>query len=547
MRFATRRLAPFLALLLLCSGCYEDIGSYSYRDASELNEIIFTDAFADNAGVTYTIKMGDPITLRPTYTESAPNDSPDDYSYAWLMLGYPNSTLITLLSSKKTWEDELIPLPGGRYTIYYVVTDKKTGIEWMSGNFYLYITGQISTGIFMVSDVNDTARVEFVNYFDGEFSPLPNILASLGVLDSLPPLGRPLQVVCQTDYNAPRPGATDEEGRYLLAVVTDAGAFSFAPATFAFHSDYRMENNILGRTPAGFYIQQLFHTTTEGNSLMLGSDGNMYNYSRSQLTYWTMGVPVNVTPNRQRFNVSPHVAIPETGTIPGGGTSGGDANGGYVLYDTDSRSFMRFAGGYSTTSSFYTTPTDSSFKFAFSNTGKDALFMHGRFRVGDIYFVAYAILKDPISGQTELDMFTLDGVQYYSQNITAVPQMADAVQYAMSHNRNNAMLANEFLYYRTDQHIYVYNVSDRSSSEVFAAPAGHRISHFEFIVGGDYIDHLLVCTYDPAAAPQSCGTVQLMAVAPVYGTLSLATNLASGAELRWSGFGKIVDADWKAK
>jgi hypothetical protein len=400
----------------------------------------------------------------------------------------------------------------------------------------------------MVSDVNDTARVEFINYFDNEFTPMPHILSTLGVLDSLPPLGKPLQVVCQTDYNAPRPGATDEDGKYLLSVVTDAGAFNFAPATFAFQTDYRPENNILGKIPADFYIRRLFyHPIFEGTSLMLGSDGNLYNYSRAQLAYWTMGSPVNVTPERVRFNVAAHVAFPAPGTISAANPTEDDQHGGYVLYDTDTRSFVRFFGGTSTSSAYYATPSADAYKFDFNNTGKDVQFMHGRFQVGDLYFVAYAILKDSTGGQMELDMFTLDGVQQYSQAIASVPNMSQAVQYAMSHNQNNSMLATEFLYYRTDEHIYVYNTSDRTSDEVFAAPAGHRISHFEFMPLGDYVDHLLVCTYDPAAPPQSCGTVQLMAVAPVYGTLSQALNRSNGKELRWGGFGKVVDADWKAK
>jgi hypothetical protein len=55
----------------------------------------------------------------------------------------------------------------------------------------------------------------------------------------------------------------------------------------------------------------------------------------------------------------------------------------------------------------------------------------------------------------------------------------------------------------------------------------------------------MVFTYDPAKPADSCGKLEVMQVVPIYGDLNVAKF--NNENMEWSGFGKVIDAEWKNK
>ncbi|KAA6335110.1 hypothetical protein EZS27_016629 [termite gut metagenome] len=504
--------------VFLCQSCYEDKGNYDYQS---IDEIVF-EAFQE----TYVIHVGDPITIVPQFVTPLPVDA--DYSYEWVWMNavyrdvYYNKYV---WSNLKEWVDFSIDLPGGTYQFYYKVRDNKTGVEWISDSFTVNIENDIAKGFFVLSEIDNVGRVDFINFYQDKFDFKQDILTKNG--SEIPPLNKPLGVACYSDLNSPAINATPSEGQYLVCVLTETGAYRLRPSDLFYMDLYNLNYAIMGTVPTGFYAKKIDHAVgSSSESTLIGSDNNIYYYYRPMNVFWTIGAYVNVYVEK-RFNVSPLTASPS----PAAGT---------VMYDMDTKSFVKRTGT-GTAISYFTGDN-------FRNTGKDLIYIHARGIEQGTENVIYALLKDPATGEFFFSSFLIsDGSQKFYQPLN-LPKLNDARQFAMTYNyyaNQNVNNGNEFLYYATDSQIYLYNIADGDNRVVYTATGEQIISHIEFVKLGNWGDHLMVFTYDPAKPADSCGKLEVMQVVPIYGDLNVAKY--NNEKMEWSGFGKVIDADWKNK
>ncbi len=198
-----------------CISCYDDKGNYDYNDINEIE--------IEGIEEEYSLRMEELLTIKPILKSSIQGNEAN-YKYQWIFLSiqidkklYYNYTF----SNDKYLEDVWLQLPGGSYTAYYKITDTSTGIEWVSKNFKISISDEIASGILVLSDVNDKARVDFISYFNNELTLKLDVLSIIN--SEYPDFGKPLSLSCYSDNNSPKMGATVEDGRYAVTILTNTG------------------------------------------------------------------------------------------------------------------------------------------------------------------------------------------------------------------------------------------------------------------------------------------------------------------------------------
>jgi hypothetical protein len=536
-RFIFKYVYFILAGMFCCQSCYDDKGNYDYM---EINGLTFS-----GLEKSYAIRAGEVISIKPVLEATHSGDE-DDYSYEWVWVNayYKEKRYNAYVWSRlKEWDNFAIGLPAGSYTFYYRVKDNKTGVTWLSDNFTITIADDISTGFFILSEAGDGGRLDFINYYRDTLDLRLDILSKIGT--EIPSLTNPLGVVCCADYNSPYmgAGAVSGENYYLSAILTQNGAYRLHPSTLLYEDKYNITNNFLVEAllPSGFYVKNILYYTVTNHLLLMDNNNNLYFTNRQMRLFWTAGIYTNTTPAGHTMNISPKVVF---------------SDGGAIMYDTDSLSFAKQTAISTTTSNYFSNASEKIFEydsdsllFKFNKTGKELVYLHCRSRLDGISGnPVYTILKDPLTQEHFLGCFTHSGVQQYYRKLKNLPELSGAKDFSMTYNAGNQNYANEFLYYRTDDKIYAYSILDNTCKVVYplaTEQAGTSISFFGFVKMGNWRDYLLVCTYDPGKPGDSCGKMQVMKVAPVYGTLSVAEH--NGEKMEWDGFAKIIDVAWKSK
>jgi len=512
--------------VLCCQSCYDDKGNYDYVAINEIK--------VEGLEKKYTIRMGEPITIKPNIVSSI-RGGEADYSYEWVWMDavIDGKTVHEYVwSDLKEWDNHQIGLPNGGYRFYYRVRDNKTGVVWISDFFDIVIDNDISAGFFILSDVENVGRLDFISYYKGEFVPKLDILTNIGT--EMPSLENPIGVACYFDWNSPKMGATAAEGRYMTGILTKQGTYRVNPTNFSYDELYDIRKNFTGILPESFYAKNFFYEagSNDPNVLLLDNNNNLYYTYRQWQTFWTVGVYSNTTSDAARFNLDPKLI--------------NISFNGAVMYDLDKRTFA-YKGYTSSYATHYTKDIEKEFDgllFKFTDTGKDLVFIHGRQYESQLSAVVYVILKDPNTNEYFLGSFLYNGTQrfYNKLNLT---DLANAKHIAMSYNVGSGNKANEFIYYSTDNKIYLFNMADNSNEVVYTATSGSKISSMKFIKQGDWKDHLMVFTYEEGKPADNCGKLEVLLPRPAYGTLSVAIH--DGKKMEWTGFGKVIDAEWKEK
>jgi hypothetical protein len=141
-------------LLALVTACRKDEGSYSYRDINELK--------IENIPDEYEVKFGAKASLQPKLTFTK-DGAEDHYTYEWLIVD-PNITSSAKLRVVHTGKDLDVDLKlvEGKYTAYYTVTEKATGVTWQR-NFRLAVAGAfIKKGWLVMSEVKGNTNISFL-------------------------------------------------------------------------------------------------------------------------------------------------------------------------------------------------------------------------------------------------------------------------------------------------------------------------------------------------------------------------------------------------
>lgn len=139
------------------SACLEDKGNDIYV---ELNDVTIS-------GLPFetTVEQYARLQLKAEITTSNGVFNPDNYEYLWHMyMPYTSSRVYTsdTLSFEKDLDVEVTSMPG-YYSIIFEVTDKETGIRYISQDAYVSVISTYSKGMLALSNVNGNTNLTFVN------------------------------------------------------------------------------------------------------------------------------------------------------------------------------------------------------------------------------------------------------------------------------------------------------------------------------------------------------------------------------------------------
>lgn len=506
MTLNINKLMLIIAVTIMGLGaCKKDLGNYDYKEINELTEVT---GLPSEVLATY----GKNLTVTPTTKFSKdPNFDESKYTYEWYYVG-PNGLggvkLFTLATTRNL--DLKVSIVAGSYSAYYAVIDKETGVRYRT-NFTLKVVNEINEGWILMTDVNNTARVDMLSLnATGGFDLIKDLLATTG--SDLKLEGKPVMTYTYGTGLLIGPDAIS----YGLYFGTDKGTTKVDPNSFKWTNTMRLNYEMFGDIPAGFYADRI-QQKQSGASYMIGK-GNAYYYERVQNIYYS--APISYISSEQRgFEVAPFVA--------------GNANssvGNTIFYDKTNRRFVKHSGTASTCTTLPEPPPDQK-KFSFS-TGMDLAFMTWvPFNGGEVF----SILKDPNSTKKHLARFNIaSNLQTYYDEIVGT-EIANAEFFAVSPDLG-------YIFYNVGSKVYEYDMVYKTSKLMLNLE--NKISYLKFYQFKSTTKYpgsnkLMIGTYDTALPSGSDGGLNIYTVPPINGDLVL--------DKSYKGFGKIVDLTYRER
>lgn len=513
----------FIFNILWIQSCYDDKGNYDYI---EINDVQIATIGTYDTDYTFHRYIADTISIKPVLTSSLLSDfNEDNYKFEWVWLdARVNGDLVNqhVISTLKEWDKFVPPLPAGENQIYYRITEKKTGIQWISNIFKIYVNNDIGRGFFIMCDVDNETRIDFINQFNNKFSLRTDIISASA--PNMPALGKPSSVCCYKDGNSPKMSTPNG---YAVCVLTETGAYRLDPADFSYQEIYDLNYMVIGNLPDDFKVQYLYAPNAAGEAALMYNNKDIYMYEKALQIFWTFGAGINFA-NNKRFNASHIAAITQ---------------GGRIFYDIDSKSFVRNTGG-STVGSYFSTANETHFKY--NNTGLDLIFIHARRFEAPYENTIYAVQKSADNKLLLVSFVLLTEQQRFADSLDGLPEITEAKEFAMDNLNSSTSL----LYYRTDKKIYAYHMGNKTVKSVYTASGSQLISRIKFVLAGENDldfgkDKLMVFTYDPSKPSDACGKLEVMS--PQLPNGELVINKYNNEPMVWEGLGKVVDADWKER
>lgn len=516
-------------ILVLClfstslSSCKKDLGNYSYNEINDLNLSGIVDE--------YVIPAGFNLNLKPVLDFSKdPDFSADDYTFEWVSFNL--SAILT--EQRKTLHkgqnfDIPFPLGIGTYTLFYVVTEKSTGISWRK-SFKVVVNGIYKGGWAVLSEVDNQARLDYFEYdhptgtYPKEYRAFNNLFSDAGTGKVMTIPGKPKYVAGWSN----RTTATGTSFKYFLYVGTDQITEKLNLTDgFIWKENYAFRFESAGSTALN---------TVEYIKPVSGGLGYSYLNGDVFLKYDTFqylfGTPINKLSNSAYFTVSPHTAVFRNST----------ANSIILMYDTTNKRFVRNVGGAltSVTPLAYIPGTSA---FDPNNVGMDLVWMDQTLAYGGR---AYAVLKD---GANKYHLARMNNaasfLAYAWEDVSALPEIGRATCFAVDQQYG-------YLFYAVEGKLYQYDV-DSKQTKIMKDFGAERITLLKYNTGNavsltvatnplyettygkrfiSVITDLICGTYDPAS-PNTSGKVKIYKV-PQF-------NADLITDFEFNGFGKVVD------
>ena len=482
----------------LCGGCYDDKGNYSYHD---INEVVIS-----GIDPSYTVLLGESLEINPKLMmsmDAAGNE--DDYAYEWFAISndaLATSTARQNIAATKNLNAP-IAIPAGSYNAYFRVTDKNTGVNFLSP-FNLNVVSSIYEGFLVLSNIGGTARLDMLSYLDNEFIQYNDVITRVG--SSLPQLRNPYKVYCY-----PSGLSMDGDG-YRIYLLSETMGTRIDPETFDYQIEYKIEYEAASLAIDNLNAQDLVRSSVLiPSASWVYSSGNVY-YAMSVLSM-KYGLPVNAYPDSKPFKVAPFMAC-------------GDMDA--ILFNIDDRRFVQhgFASEYCTN---LNNPKDPKFDY---NIGMDLIYMETNYSGW-----VYAILHD--GSKYHIAKFNMNAVQDHFSEIVAT-DFAQADNYAVSPDLG-------YLFYSVGGKVYEYDLSLKTT-KLMIDKGSHEISllTFNYFFNGgsnanykEWRNWLIVGSYDPQGKSGENGTLSLYHVPPVNGDLE--------HKYSWGGLGEIVSVTYRER
>ncbi|OXB05391.1 hypothetical protein B0A81_14070 [Flavobacterium plurextorum] len=476
-------------------GCVSDEGNYNYEKINELN--------VTGIEAEYTVYTGDQFNIIPDIKPTLDGSTDSDrYEYKWVALNPAKLAYEarTTIATTKNLEG-ILKLPPAKYSLYYFIKDKVTGINWQQPIITLNVVSSIYEGWLVVGDVDGKARLDMVSIIPG--IPQPRIIND--VLDAagsaLKLKGKAVDV---ESFSGPLPGSIIY-GIYVTA--SESGTARLEPDSFEWNQTMNIAYETVGGSfPTNFAVD--FMKCPIGSENFLYKDGDIYYYNRAQQIRY--GLPQNkVDLETKTFRAAPFLA--ETG-----------ATGTAVFFDVDLHRFLRFSyskGNCSAMPPVTASPT----VLDWNNTNCDLVYMtNSNFNLNE----NFAVLKNLSTGKFYLLRFNTNAVQTYYKEMLNAPDLNKATKFAVSPDAG-------YLFYTVGNKVYEYD-SGTQSAKLMLDKGNEEITYLGFSKrGSKVISKLIVGSYS------TTGKLELYTVPPVNGNLIL--------ENSYSGLCKIVDVTYRVR
>ncbi|RAJ75092.1 PKD family protein [Chitinophaga dinghuensis] len=536
----------FAALLLLAgfltSGCYKDLGNYSYSPVNELK--------IDTFPYGMTVYQYDTIRLTPrviSTIENIPTDDTARFGYRWV-LGTPDSSAVSMEYQQLATTFKLnakVVVGAGVYGLYFEIRDKKTKQVYMRHMNKVTVASSTYEGWLVLSDISGNARLDMINYING------TALFTSDILSGSPDLPKPLKgprKICYyptSNYNTiPSPAWVDAKGNQMagakdfIYLSTDKGSWKLRSDALITQRAWNTWYEFLLPPEDSATFAPAFVGAGEipaNTSYIHVYDGKGNFYQRGPLNYF-INAKANHMSGGNDFRAAPFI----------GRAVNGVANDYAALYDMDLKRFVRLASsGVCVALTNPTTPL-----FDFNNVGMDLVWM----KTMGTLLNTFAVMKDPAGDMWLLVFDVRSAVSQTAKMKLDFPDIKNAKYFALDKNYGT-------LYYATDSKVYAvhkdfagcYLLLDVGSRKISWMDQ-HTFTTYAKRYNGDptsgtnttnlepYMANWLgVATYDPAD-PDHTGKLNF------YYSKSFQTDQAVLVRKdEYSGFGKIVSVTYRER
>ena len=537
----------FIAALLIFSSCYDDKGNYDYR---HVNEVV-----VESIEITPStnISVGTGFSAIPTISDDGGNH---DYTYEWIRIGGGDAGNLEVIATTKELNNLLLNYISGTYQFYLAVTDTKTGIKFQSDVFEIKYNNDINTGPLLLVEEYGKKQIYLLNFKN------PEITLRKIDPENFPSIDDAFGISCSYDYMAPALGAGFDG--YSVAIATPDEVYRLKHSDLTYNDTYAFTRLFLGNRNnasddlrfTNFIAPQT--QTVQGGGWLFTSEGVMYYlYSAMSIVLPVWGTYINVY-NGGKFKMSEHICNFESMIYRD------------VVFNEDTKSFLLHSSGNLYCHDF----PENTTLFPFQNTGWELLGMSGSPLIGTVSGYIRAVVKDA-SQNYFLISFDSNGGQHSMQNITHLTEIDKAMAFLPINRRNN-LETNGFMYYYTEDKIYLFDSSTSNHKLVYTASDGRKISLVQEVLGGsvgtdmwnDEIilsstpleNNYMICTYDPSN-PDTSGSLEMKRMRGLSGELddsffvtytttdrtTIKGNMPLPATKWENQFGKVISAAWKNK
>lgn len=437
------------------NSCYEDKGHYKYDWVQKIDLTdVLKDTTVGRGNVLHIeVDLKKQVLETEDETESA---NPDDYTFEWKALTDEGNVI---LGAGKDLNDTIWLASGLSYQVNYTVTEKKTGVSWIS-DFKLNVVEGVKGGfIFMTEDADRKVDIEI--YADDTEN---NKVHRTGLLKSsgFPYLSGGANALAYTNAKA-------WGGKRLWVATGEASGWLDMP-DFSWKDKNMLRMIMLTPKPVSYTMKSMYNLmegqymyffTAEGNVHLLTSRGIL----SADITYV----------NNKKFQAAPYY--------------GGDNSHAAILFDRDRQRFVSYAmqsGGMMTEACY-----DIDDNSAVPNT--DLLYMQQLNDGGTV-----AIVKDE-AGKYQRCQFSMvrntasglyEGHLEQKEELKGNAAMIEEAEYTVFDKMNG------FLYFSIGDKLYTYRKGIDECVEVNLPEVNFdQIVSLNVIMHNDYKANIFVATY----------------------------------------------------
>lgn len=503
--------------------CSKDLGNYSYK---EINEITI-----NGIENSYRVEYPDgKLQISPELVSTNKGEGSGDYSYEWKAVASLPNTGIYIIGNNATISSTLSLIPGN-YTLYYKVTDNKTGVIWKKSTNLSVATGTSRGFLLAGNNPEGYYQLDMIKMpTSGDTAVVTNLLRNSG----LPPFKDAKSVLFtggSSNMNNSKFWVMGKDKSYYIDRVTFESKPTnvFRPLSYSMHNipaeltvaDVAPKVSRIGGTPSSVIYRAV--STQEGyvfysSNLMYGDFyGNPINRVNESVTTY--------------FKASPHILY---------------AMGyfrGMVIYDTDADRFTFCSTTGTYCSPLTDRPTDI-YPWNQGTNGRKMIYGENTLNNsgGASFGNSFALMKD---ADAEYHIYMINPAYlssapnktgYYLIKKSLTPNIDNAAEkklFAFASFRTLMLYASgSNLYY------YDYNKGNERGGILKSFP-GEEITMIQFDIqtANNGSRDLYVATKDA----KGVGTLQKLVIGNDVNTIDYTTE----KNTTWTGLSAIVKMDWR--